>query len=63
MKYDEAFEYTKLEGLTILGEEADAKKWALSVGPNDTNIVILEAGSSGFGMAGAGYAPAIVKAS
>ena len=52
-KYTETMEYSKLDGLTIL-DAADPKKYELTAGPNETNLVIMEAGFDGFGTAGAG---------
>ena len=46
-------EYSKLEGLTIL-DDPTAQKYELKAGPNETNIVIMEAGFDGFGTAGSG---------
>jgi|APSaa5957512535_1039671.scaffolds.fasta_scaffold701318_1 hypothetical protein len=46
-------EYTTLNGLTLL-DDPDSKKYDLKVGPNDIQIIILEAGFEGFGTAGRG---------
>lgn len=47
-KFEEKMEYSTFEGLKIIGDET-SKNYDLTVGPNDTQIVIMEAGFAGYG--------------
>ena len=50
-QFEENMKYSTLDGLKILGDE-QSKNYDLTVGPNDTKCVIMEAGFEGFGTSG-----------